>query len=83
MPVLSADVVGSVGAMNRPRALQIMAWVGESVSLAAIGEYCAVMDCNDRQAQPHVVIGTLEDLGRKQVEEAQQVLGIVNEGSAT
>ena len=69
--------------MTRTRAQLIMAWVRESVSLAAIGRYCAIMDCNDSQAQTHVVTGTLEDLGQKQVEEAQQVLGIINEGSAT
>ena len=66
-----------VGAMNRTRALQVMAWVGESVSLAAIGEYCAIMDAGERTtATAQVVTGTFEDLGRERVKEAKEVLGI-------
>jgi hypothetical protein len=78
MPTLSADAVGKVGdAMNRTRALQVMAWVGESVSLAAIGEYCSIMDSGERgTATAQVVTGTLEDLGRERVREAKETLGI-------
>jgi hypothetical protein len=51
--------------------------VGESVSLAAIGEYCAIMDAGERTtATAQVVTGTFEDLGRERVKEAKEVLGI-------
>ena len=57
-----------------------MAWVGESVSLAAIGEYCLVMDCGDRDAaQTRGMMGRVEEFGRRQVEEAKKVLGMVGE----
>ena len=65
--------------MNAVRARQVMAWVGESVSLAAIGEYCAIMDAGETErttATAQVVTGTLEDLGRERVREAKEVLGI-------
>lgn len=68
--------------MNAVRARQVMAWVGESVSLAAIGEYCSIMDAGETErttATAQVVTGTLEDLGRERVKEAKEVLGIKGE----
>ena len=68
--------------MNAVRARQIMAWVRESVSLAAIGEYCSIMDAGETErntATAQVVTGTLDDLGRERVREAKEVLGIKGE----
>ena len=65
--------------MNAVRARQVMAWVGESVSLAAIGEYCSIMDAGETErttATAQVVTGTLEDLGKARVKEAKEVWGI-------
>jgi len=65
--------------MTRTRAQLIMAWVRESVSLAAIGEYCTIMDTGETErttATAQVVTGTLEDLGKARVKEAKEVLGI-------